>query len=132
VADSSCCVITTQKRLMLIAGRSNPALAEKIADKLDVTLGKVLIKTFANGEIYARYEENIRGADLFIVQSPLERFNDEVMELLILIQAAKLASSPRSPPTTRTRGRTRRAPPASRSPRASSRRCSRRPAPTAS
>jgi ribose-phosphate pyrophosphokinase len=88
-------VITTQKRLMLIAGRSNPALAEKIADKLDVTLGKVLIKTFANGEIYARYEENIRGADLFIVQSPLERFNDEVMELLILIQAAKLASARR-------------------------------------
>ena len=95
MADSSCCVITTQKRLMLIAGRSNPALAEKIADKLDVTLGKVLIKTFANGEIYARYEENIRGADLFIVQSPLERFNDEVMELLILIQAAKLASARR-------------------------------------
>jgi ribose-phosphate pyrophosphokinase len=88
-------VITTQKRLMLIAGRSNPALAEKIAEKLDVTLGKVLLKTFANGEIYARYEENIRGADLFIVQSPLERLNDEIMELLILIQAAKLASARR-------------------------------------
>jgi len=95
VADSSCCVITTQKRLMLVAGRSNPALAEKIADKLDVALGKVLLKTFANGEIYARYEENIRGVDLFIVQSPLERLNDEVMELLILIQAAKLASARR-------------------------------------
>ena len=95
MADSSCCVITTQKRLMLVAGRSNPALAEKIAEKLDVTLGKVLLKTFANGEIYARYEENIRGADLFIVQSPSERLNDDVMELLILIQAAKLASARR-------------------------------------
>jgi len=95
VADSSCCVIATQKRLMLVAGRSNPALAEKIADKLDITLGKVLLKTFANGEIYARYEENIRGADLFIVQSPSDRLNDEVMELLILIQAAKLASARR-------------------------------------
>jgi ribose-phosphate pyrophosphokinase len=95
VADSSCCVITTQKRLMLVAGRSNPALAEKIAEKLDVTLGRVLLKTFANGEIYARYEENIRGVDLFIVQSPSENLNDDVMELLILIQAAKLASARR-------------------------------------
>jgi ribose-phosphate pyrophosphokinase len=80
---------------MLVAGRSNPALAAKIADKLDVTLGRVLLKTFANGEIYARYEENIRGVDLFIVQSPSERLNDDVMELLILIQAAKLASARR-------------------------------------
>jgi len=95
VADSSCCVITTQKRLMLVAGRSNPALAEKIAEKLDVTLGSVLLKTFANGEIYARYQENIRGVDLFIVQSPCENLNDDVMELLILIQAAKLASARR-------------------------------------
>ena len=95
MADSSCCVITTQKRLMLFAGRSNPALAEKIAEKLDVTLGSVLLKTFANGEIYARYQENIRGVDLFIVQSPCENLNDDVMELLILIQAAKLASARR-------------------------------------
>lgn len=95
MADSSCCVITTQKRLMLVAGRSNPALAEKIAEKLDVTLGSVLLKTFANGEIYARYQENIRGVDLFIVQSPCEKLNDDVMELLILIQAAKLASARR-------------------------------------
>jgi ribose-phosphate pyrophosphokinase len=95
VADSSCCVITNQKRLMLVAGRSHPALAEKIAEKLDVTLGSVLLKTFANGEIYARYQENIRGVDLFIVQSPCENLNDDVMELLILIQAAKLASARR-------------------------------------
>lgn len=95
MADSSCCVITTQKRLMLVAGRSNPMLAEKIAEKLDVTLGRVLLKTFANGEIYARYEENIRGSDLFIVQSPCENLNDDVMELLIMIQAAKLASARR-------------------------------------
>lgn len=95
MADSSCCVITTQKRLMLVAGRSNPLLAEKIAEKLDVTLGRVLLKTFANGEIYARYEENIRGADLFIVQSPCQNLNDDVMELLIMIQAAKLASARR-------------------------------------
>ena len=95
VSDSSCCVIATQKRLKLFSGRSNPALAEKIAEKLDLSLGGVLLKTFANGEIYARYEENVRGTDLFIVQSPADHINDEVLELLIMIQAAKLASARR-------------------------------------
>ena len=85
MADSSCCVITTQKRLKLFSGRSNPALAEKIAEKLDIQLGGVQLRTFANGEIYARYEENVRGTDLFIVTSPCGKghINDEVMELLI-------------------------------------------------
>ncbi len=95
MSDSSCCVITTRKRLKLFSGRSNPALAERIAEKLGIALGGVQLKTFANGEIYARYEENVRGTDLFIVQSPGERLNDEVMELLIMIQAAKLASARR-------------------------------------
>ncbi len=95
MSDSSCCVIATQKRLKLFSGRSNPALAEKIAEKLDLSLGGVLLKTFANGEIYARYEENVRGTDLFIVQSPADHINDEVLELLIMIQAAKLASARR-------------------------------------
>ena len=97
MADSSCCVITTQKRLKLFSGRSHPELAAKIAEKLDITLGGVQLNTFANGEIYARYEENVRGTDLFIVQSPCGKghINDEVMELLIMIQAARLASARR-------------------------------------
>jgi len=95
VADTSCCVTTSQKRLMLFSGRSNPVLGEKIAEKLGINLGGVLLKTFANGEIYARYDESIRGADAFIVQSPKDRLNDEVMELLIMIQAAQLASARR-------------------------------------
>ena len=95
MSDSSCCVITTQKRLKLFSGRSNPALAEKIAEKLGINLGGVLLKTFANGEIYARYEENVRGTDLFIVQSASQHLNDEVLELLIMVQAAKLASARR-------------------------------------
>ena len=93
--SSSCCVIPTQKRLMLFSGRSNRELAERIAEKLGLELGGVTLKTFANGEIYARYEQNVRGTDLFIVQSPSERLNDDVMELLIMIQAAKLASARR-------------------------------------
>ena len=94
--DTSCCVTTSQKRLMVFSGRSNPALSEKIAEKLGMNLGGVLLKTFANGEIYARFDESIRGADVFIVQSPTDtHLNDEVMELLIMIQAAELASARR-------------------------------------
>src|SRR6476659_9329028 len=57
------------KRLMLFGGRSNPALCERIADHLGVNLGEVTLKTFTNSEVYARYEESVRGADVFIVQS---------------------------------------------------------------
>ena len=81
---------------MVFSGRSNPALSEKIAEKLGINLGGVLLKTFANGEIYARFDESIRGADVFIVQSPSDaHLNDELMELLIMIQAAQLASARR-------------------------------------
>ena len=61
--------LAPQKRLMLFAGRSNPDLAHRIAEQLDIELGRVKLKTFANGETYCRYEESIRGADMFIVQS---------------------------------------------------------------
>ena len=57
------------KRLMLVAGRSNPHLAERIARRLQVTCSSVTLKTFPSGELYARYDESIRGADVFIVQS---------------------------------------------------------------
>jgi len=84
-----------QKRLMLFSGRSNPELAEKIADKLNVSLGEVELKTFANGETYVRYDDSIRGSDAFIVQSGSPPVNDHLVELLIMIQAAKLASAKR-------------------------------------
>ena len=53
---------------MLVSGRANPELAAKIAAKLGVELGDANTKTFANGEVYCRYEESMRGADVFIVQ----------------------------------------------------------------
>ena len=56
------------KRLMLFAGRANPALAARIAGKLNVDLGGVTLKTFSNDKVDCRYEESIRGADVFIVQ----------------------------------------------------------------
>jgi ribose-phosphate pyrophosphokinase len=84
-----------QKRLMLFSGRSNRDLAEAIAETLGVELGEVRLKTFANGETYCRYEDSIRGADVFIVQSGNAPVNDHLVELLIMIQAAKLASAKR-------------------------------------
>ena len=79
---------------MLVSGRANKELGAKIADKLGVDLARVTTKTFANGEVYCRYEESVRGADVFIVQpmcgNPDEGLsaNDSLMELLVMIDAA--------------------------------------------
>src|SRR4028119_2297594 len=89
------------KRLMLFSGRANPELAARIADKLGVDLGPVTLKKFTNGEVYCRYEESIRGADVFIVQptcgNPAQGVsaNDALMELLLMIDAAVGASAHR-------------------------------------
>ncbi len=83
------------KRLMVFAGRSSRVLGERITARLGIELGKVTLKTFANGEVYVRYEESIRGADVFLVQSTCRPVNDSIMELLIMIDAAKLASAHR-------------------------------------
>lgn len=85
----------TYRSLMLFSGRGNPELGEKIAEKLGIRLGTVLTKTFADGEIYVKYGESIRGADVFIVQPTCRPVNENLMELLIMIQAAKLASAHR-------------------------------------
>src|SRR3954451_18131276 len=86
---------TPQKRLMLFSGRSNPELGEKIAERLGIELGQATLKTFTNGEVYCRYEESVRGADMFIVQSCSSPTNDSLMELLIMVTAARLASAKR-------------------------------------
>jgi len=82
-------------KLMLFSGRSNPDLAAKIAEHLNIELGDVDLKTFADGETYCRYQGSIRGSDVFIVQSGSPRVNDHLVELLIMINAAKLASAHR-------------------------------------
>jgi ribose-phosphate pyrophosphokinase len=89
------------KRLMLFSGRANPELAGKIGGKLGVDLGGVTLRTFSNGEVYCRYEESIRGADVFIVQPTCRNpqtgigANDALMELLVMIDAAVGASAHR-------------------------------------
>jgi ribose-phosphate pyrophosphokinase len=84
-----------QKRLMVFSGRSHPDLAQRIAEKLGVELGEVELETFANGETYCRYLESIRGSDLFIVQTGSVPVDRNLMELLLMIQAAKLGSAKR-------------------------------------
>jgi ribose-phosphate pyrophosphokinase len=84
---------TAEKRMMLFSGRGYPELADSIAERLDVDLGEVEITKFSNGEMYARYEESVRGADVFIIQSLGEPVNDNLMELLVMIDAAKRASA---------------------------------------
>jgi ribose-phosphate pyrophosphokinase len=93
--------IDYNKRLMLFSGRANPGLAARIAGKLGVDLGPVTLRTFSSGEVYCRYDESIRGADVFLIQpicgNPATEVtaNDALMELMLMIDAAVGASAHR-------------------------------------
>jgi ribose-phosphate pyrophosphokinase len=87
--------LTPQKRLMVFSGRSHPELAGRMAEQLGVELGEVELETFANGETYCRYVESIRGSDIFIVQTGCDPVDRNLMEMLLMIQAARLASAKR-------------------------------------
>lgn len=76
------------------SGRSNPQLAEKVAYHLGVELANTTVRNFSDGEIWAKYEDNVRGVDLFIIQSTFAPA-ENIMELLIMIDAAKRASARR-------------------------------------
>lgn len=79
--------------ICLFAGSSNPGLAGKIASTLQTQLGRVLIRRFSDGEIFVEIDENVRGKDVFILQSTSTPVNDHLMELLIMIDAFKRASA---------------------------------------
>lgn len=89
--------IQSQKEKVLFAGSVNPELAEQIASELNVPLGNVKLEKFANGEIYARFQESVRGKEVFLIQSVCAGngldVNDGLMELLIMADAAKRASA---------------------------------------
>jgi ribose-phosphate pyrophosphokinase len=87
--------LVSKKKLMLFAGQGNEELSREIAECLKVPLGDVKLSTFASGELYARYGESIRGADVFVVQSHCEPINDRIMQQLLMIDAAKRASARR-------------------------------------
>ena len=78
---------------MIFAGTSHPELAREVAKELGVSLGKTVIETFPDGEIGCQILENVRGKDVFVVQSPARHPNHFLMELLILVDALKRASA---------------------------------------
>ena len=80
------------KKLKIFSGRSNPVLAEKIANSLGQDLGALAIKTFSDGELWIKFEENIRGTDVFIIQ-PTNSPGDNIIELVLTIDAAVRASA---------------------------------------
>ncbi|NUS95586.1 MAG: ribose-phosphate diphosphokinase [Nocardia sp.] len=87
--------IDNQKNLMLFAGRSHPELAEQVAKELDVHVTPQTAREFANGEIFVRFEESVRGSDAFVLQSFPAPLNQWLMEQLIMIDALKRGSAKR-------------------------------------
>ena len=84
-----------QKKLVLITGRAYPALAERVAEELGAELVPTDARTFANGELYARFDESVRGCDAFVIQSHTHPINEWLMEQLIMVDALKRASAKR-------------------------------------
>lgn len=86
---------TAKKNLMLFAGRSHPELAEEVAKHLNVSITPQSAYEFANGEIFVRFEESVRGCDAFVLQSHTAPINTWLMEQLIMVDALKRASAKR-------------------------------------
>ena len=88
-------MIQEDSQLRLFTGNANPELAKKIASKLNLPLGKISVDTFSDGEICVEVMENVRGKDVFIVQPTCTPCNDNLMELLVMIDAMHRASAKR-------------------------------------
>lgn len=92
--------LVTRKRMMIFAGSSYQDLATEVADHLGMRVGEVQLSRFANGELYARFGESVRGADVFVLQSHLSTpgmsINDFIIEQLVMLDALKRASAKRT------------------------------------
>lgn len=82
-------------QLMLFTGNSNPELAQKVSEQLHIPLGDAKVSQFSDGEIAVEINENVRGADVFIIQSTCAPTNDNLMELIVMIDALRRASAGR-------------------------------------
>ena len=82
-------------RLQLFTGNANPALSQEIAQHLNTALGACTVRQFADGEIHLQIQENVRGADVFVIQPTCKPVERNLMELLLMMQALKLASAER-------------------------------------
>ena len=85
----------TPDRLKIFSGTANPCLAEEICAALGLPLGNLMLETFSDGEVYLQYQENVRGADLFLIQPTCRPVDHNLMELFLMIDAAKRASADR-------------------------------------
>ncbi|NUP47585.1 MAG: ribose-phosphate diphosphokinase [Catenulispora sp.] len=86
---------TGEKKLMLFTGRAYPELAQEVADELGVEIAPTKAHDFANGEIYTRFEESVRGSDAFVIQCHSAPINHSIMEQMIMVDALKRASAKR-------------------------------------
>ena len=84
-----------RKNLMLFSGRAHPELADQVAKELDVPVTAQTARDFANGEIFVRFDESVRGCDAFVLQSHPEPLNKWLMEQLLMIDALKRGSAKR-------------------------------------
>jgi ribose-phosphate pyrophosphokinase len=82
-------------RLKLFTGNSNPGLAQEISQALGLELSRAMVKQFSDGEIYLQIQENVRGADVFVIQPTCRPVDRSIMELLLMIQALRLSSAER-------------------------------------
>ncbi|GAA4768114.1 MULTISPECIES: ribose-phosphate diphosphokinase [Microbacterium] len=88
-------IAKTKKRLVVVAGRSHPELAQAVGEHLGIEIAPTEHRTFASGEIYTRFEVSMRGTDVFLIQSFDQNVNEELMEMLIMLDALKRASAKR-------------------------------------
>jgi ribose-phosphate pyrophosphokinase len=87
--------VVTRKRMMIFSGTTHPVLAEEIAEHLGIRLCEARIRRFADGEIYFRANESVRGADVFVIQTHAHPINESIMEQVVMIDALKRASAKR-------------------------------------
>jgi ribose-phosphate pyrophosphokinase len=83
--------------MMIFAGNANPQLAQDVVNNLNIPLGKAVVSRFSDGEVQVEIEENVRGQEVFMVQSTCAPTNDNLMELLVMVDALKRASAAASP-----------------------------------
>lgn len=86
----------TQRRLHVFSCNSNPQLAQEIAEHIGVPLGDAVVGRFSDGEIHVRLNESVRGSDVYVIQSTCHPVNQNLMELLVMVDALKRASAVRS------------------------------------
>lgn len=87
--------VRTVSRMMVFTGNANPELARKVVERLDIHMGKANVGRFSDGEVSVEIQENVRGKDVFIIQSTCAPTNDNIMELIVLADALRRASASR-------------------------------------